>query len=155
MANRLTQAALQEAPSARLWGTGITLLDYRPVGEGTYEATRWITVLYVPLVPGGTWVVRPRRMSSHVGPLIGNVYEFERLATKPTPVARVIRMYALGTSLGLLAFGPLVWALWAYNRMTPDQSLVAMVAALAVPFGILTYLNRKTEQLYESAQQGK
>jgi hypothetical protein len=124
------------------------------LGDGTYEATRWITVAYLPLVPDATWVVRPQRISSQVGALLGDVYEFERLATKPTPVARVLRMYALSAGLGLVAFGPIAAVCWAYNRLTPDQSLVAMFAALAIPFGILTYLNRKTERLYEGAQRG-
>ena len=40
-------------------GTGIRLIDYLRVSADTYEATRWLTFFFVPLIPIGTWLIRP------------------------------------------------------------------------------------------------
>lgn len=140
----------QEAPSARLWGTGITLLDYRPIGGGLYEATRWFTLLFVPLLPGPTWVIRPIQWTPvDIGILVGTSFQFERVTEKKTPLSRILRMYGIGLTLAIPAFGPLAAVLYFFNRLDENTSLAAALVALAIPLGILRYLNRRTEKLYE------
>ncbi len=38
-------------------GFGTTLLDYRALPDGTYEATRWVVAMMLPLVPLATYVI--------------------------------------------------------------------------------------------------
>src|SRR5258705_1683020 len=40
-------------------GCGTMLLDYRALTDGTYEATRWVTVFFLPIVPLSAYVIEP------------------------------------------------------------------------------------------------
>jgi hypothetical protein len=40
-------------------GFGTMLLDYRPRGDGTWEAVRWVVAAGIPLVPLGGYVIQP------------------------------------------------------------------------------------------------
>ena len=73
-------------------GTGIRLLDYRQVSADTYEATRWLTVLFVPVLPIGTLLIRPG-MAEGVGTMMR--YTFQLLGKRPMNWRRVLRMYAI------------------------------------------------------------
>src|ERR687886_479902 len=41
-------------------GFGTTLLDYRALPDGTYEATRWAVALMLPIVPLATYTIEPQ-----------------------------------------------------------------------------------------------
>jgi hypothetical protein len=144
-----------EAPTARLWGTGVGLLDYRPAGLGEYEATRWFTVLYVPLIPGPTWVIRPRGAGSTiVVPPMLTVHSFDRVAERDTPKARIARTYALGVISACAGFGPAALAMWAYDHLPQNVALLAIVASIAPPLAILWYLNGREENVYRGGGPG-
>lgn len=40
-------------------GFGTMLLDYRPRGDGTWDAVRWVTAGGIPLIPLGGYVIQP------------------------------------------------------------------------------------------------
>ena len=46
------------------WGT--MLLDYRPRGDGTWDATRWFTIAGLPLIPLKRQRVRPIRSEAMI-----------------------------------------------------------------------------------------
>src|SRR5215207_8048786 len=75
-------------------GFGTTLLDYRrgDGDDGTYEATRWVTAMFVPLVPLGDYVVRPQEEERSYG---RESYRFEIVSRKSLSWGRVARTYLL------------------------------------------------------------
>lgn len=73
-------------------GTGIRLLDYRPMSDGTYEATRWLTILFIPILPIGTLLIRP---GTAEGVATMMRYTFQLLGKRPMNWRRVLRMYAI------------------------------------------------------------
>lgn len=81
-------------------GTGIRLLDYLRVSADTYEVTRWLTVLFVPLLPIGALLIRPG-VTENLGLSIQS--SFEIIEKRPMRWKRVWRMYGM-TLLAALPF---------------------------------------------------
>jgi hypothetical protein len=86
-------------------GTGIRLLDYRRVSEDTYEATRWLTILFIPILPIGTLLVRPGSAEGH-GTMMQ--YNFQLVGKRPMNWRRVLRIYAID----LIAALPVALCAW-------------------------------------------
>ena len=42
-------------------GFGVMMLDYRSVEDGNFEATRWFTLCFVPIIPLSVWKIKPRK----------------------------------------------------------------------------------------------
>ncbi|HEV8237379.1 MAG TPA: hypothetical protein VGP84_22360, partial [Gemmatimonadaceae bacterium] len=85
--------------STRLWlkpysvnGTGIRLLDYQRVSADTYEATRWLTILFIPILPIGTLLIKPGTAEG-IGTMMQ--YSFQLLGKRPLQWKRVLRMYLI------------------------------------------------------------
>lgn len=81
-------------------GCGIMLLDYRPVEDGNYEATRWVTVFGFPLVPLSVWKIRPLKYSQDAR---GERQSFHLLGKSRITIDRFFRPY-LFLALGALPF---------------------------------------------------
>jgi hypothetical protein len=79
-------------------GFGTTLLDYRQLPDGTYQATRWVIALFLPIFPLAAYVIQPETQENSYGRQTSN---FTVLAKIPLSAARVLRTYLLAT-LGLL-----------------------------------------------------
>lgn len=73
-------------------GFGTTLLDYRPRGDGTWEAVRWVIALSIPLVPLGGYVIQPNRQERLHG---RETTSFTVLDRFRVDLQRVLRVYAL------------------------------------------------------------
>jgi len=86
-------------------GCGVMLLDYRPVDDGNYEATRWITFAGFPLFPLGVWKIQPRKYTHQMH---GEKQFFSLLGKSRITVDRFIRPYMI------LVIGALPFVL-AYN----------------------------------------
>jgi hypothetical protein len=82
-------------------GCGVMMLDYRPVEDGNYEATRWVTVFGFPLIPLSVWKIRPRRFSRDMGG--SERQSFDLLDKRRITVDRFFRPY-LFLALGALPF---------------------------------------------------
>ncbi|HEX8178710.1 MAG TPA: hypothetical protein VF525_04120 [Pyrinomonadaceae bacterium] len=104
-------------------GFGTTLLDYRALADGTYEATRWVVALMLPLVPLATYVIRPETQEHSYG---RSTSKFTIVGTGKLTAARVVRTYLL-TVVGLL---PL--ALGFLNSRWVNRTLGGPLAALAM-----------------------
>jgi hypothetical protein len=73
-------------------GCGTMLLDYRALADGTYEATRWLTVFYLPLVPLSAYVIEPTSQEISYG---RETAKFSIIDQTPLSIARVLRTYLL------------------------------------------------------------
>ncbi|HYH78606.1 MAG TPA: hypothetical protein VEX86_02390 [Longimicrobium sp.] len=84
------------------WGT--TLLHYRPRVDGTWDATKWFTIVFLPIVPLRGVHLRPVRQEQHIA---GQTYHYEVLAEgKPEPreVLWAYGMALIGIIPALFAF---------------------------------------------------
>lgn len=81
-------------------GCGLMLLDYRPVEEGNYEASRWVTLFGFPLIPLSVWRIRPR---SYTQDHRGEQQSFDLLDKRRITMDRLLRPY-LFLALGALPF---------------------------------------------------
>ncbi|HEX8503547.1 MAG TPA: hypothetical protein VF659_23385 [Pyrinomonadaceae bacterium] len=112
------------APSFKTFnGFGTTLLDYREREDGGWEATRWAVAAMLPLVPLGSYVIRPKRQEAGYGRMQSY---FEILGRVPVSPARVLRVYAL------LALGLAPVVLGFLNSGRVNRALGGPPAALAM-----------------------
>jgi hypothetical protein len=112
------------APSFKSFnGCGTTLLDYREMPGGTWEATRWVIVVGLPVVPLATYVIEPTRQENSYGQQSSY---FKVLAKSRLSAARILRVYAL-VVVGLF---PIVWG--SLNNSLVNHTLGGGYAALAM-----------------------
>ncbi len=73
-------------------GFGTTLLDYRKRDDGLHEATRWIVVLMIPLIPLSAYVIRLGEEERSYGRESQQFQIIEKIGLSP---ARVLWVYFL------------------------------------------------------------
>lgn len=79
-------------------GFGTTLLDYRALPDGTYEATRWVIAMLLPIFPLKAYIIRPTEQQISYGQ---ETSRFTILGETRLSAARVLRTYLLAV-IGLL-----------------------------------------------------
>ncbi|MFL6208874.1 MAG: hypothetical protein ACJ74W_08495 [Pyrinomonadaceae bacterium] len=104
-------------------GFGTTLLDYRAMPDGTYEATRWAVALMLPVFPIATYVIQPQTQEHSYG---RSTSKFSIVGKGQLSAARTVRTYLLAV-VGLL---PL--ALGSLNSSWVNHTLGGPYAALAM-----------------------
>ena len=104
-------------------GCGTTLLDYRRTRAGSWEATRWVIALGLPVVPLATYVIEPKRQEADHR---GITSHLKVLGKGRLSAARVLRVYAL-VFAGLF---PVVWG--SLNNTLVNRTLGGGYAALAM-----------------------
>jgi len=99
---KLTDKLQQPQKPARSFysfnGFGTTLLDYRALSDGTYQATRWVIALFLPIFPLATYVIEPLTQEFGYGQ---ETSRFRILEKTKLSAARVLRTYLLAV-IGLL-----------------------------------------------------
>lgn len=148
---RMSRVAAPRKSFYTINGFGTTLLDYRPSGDGTYEATRWVTAMFVPLVPLGDYVVRPQEELRTYG---RESFRFEIVERKSLSWGRVLRTYllaAVGLAVPVLYF----WNGKAVERAIGPYPAVALGLA-AVVFGgyVIFYLIKNEHTAYKKLKAG-
>lgn len=126
-------------------GCGTTLLDYRPHGDGTYEATRWITLFYLPLIPLSAWIVQPIRREANMR---RETYHYERLGEGKLKLSRVLVTYLLT----LLAVGPMLFAFCRMdlvNRWVGSSRGFFVTLATLIWFGFLLYKISNSDHAFQ------
>lgn len=108
-------------------GFGTALLDYRPRGDGTWHAVRWVIAAGIPLVPLGGYVIQPMHEQHTYG---RHTASFTVLDRFPLTAARVARTYLL-LAVGLL---PLVlgWTNsgWLEDTVGDANAFFVMLGAI-------------------------
>jgi hypothetical protein len=125
-------------------GTGIRLIDYVRVASDTYEATRWFTILFIPLLPIGTWLVRP---GTTEGMGMSTRFNFQILGTQPLKWKRVGRMWMYN----LIASLPItLCAIFETPGENTNMWLTLFVLSLVWAFAALIYGQRGGNTLYDA-----
>ena len=145
-----TTERMQEltAPSFKSFnGCGTTLLDYRELADGTWEATRWVIVFGLPVAPLATYVIQPTRQESSYGQQSSY---FKVLGKGRLSASRILRVYAL-VFVGLL---PIVWG--SLNNTLVNRTLggtyafFAMLACIAWGVYIIFWKLKNDSKAYKA-----
>jgi hypothetical protein len=106
-------------------GFGTTLLDYRPRGDGTWEAVRWVIAMAIPLVPLGAYVIEPAKQEHTYG---RQTSTFTVVGRAPLTAQRILRTYLLV----VVGLAPLVlgWmnSNWVNHTLGGGKAFFAMLA---------------------------
>ena len=78
-------------------GCGTTLLDYRALPDGTFQATRWVIVFGLPIIPLSAYVIEPEIQERSYG---SETSKFAIVEKIPVSLARVLRTYGM-VAIGL------------------------------------------------------
>ena len=135
------------APSFNTFnGFGTTLLDYRELGDGTWEATRWVVAVMLPIVPLASYRINPKRQQNSYGRMESYFEIIER--TQLTP-ARVLRVYALL----ILGLAPIVLGFlnssWVNRTLGGPLAALAMFAAVAWGVYIIFFRIKNDSKAYK------
>src|SRR5688572_19595094 len=99
-----------------VYGCGVGVLGYIPVGGGHYRVMLWVTLFFIPIFPLACRVVRPAGVRWNV---MGDKFGFEVIRHERLRVADIVRVYAIGCGLTVVAFAPLVaLVVYAQNNWT-------------------------------------
>lgn len=128
------------------WGT--TLLDYRPRGDGTWDAIKFFTAAWLPIVPLRGLRIRPASLD--VG-IVTRTYNYEVIEEGAPPLGRVLWIYLLEVA-GLV---PLIYAFThmdEVNRMvgSSGRGFFVTLAAL-VWFGFVMTRFVNADRAYKRA----
>ncbi len=99
------------------------LLDYRALANGRYEATRWVTVFYLPVVPLSAYVIEPSGQARSYGQ---ETSKFSIIDQAPISIVRVLRTY------GLVVLGLAPVILGSLNSRFINHTLGGPLAFLAM-----------------------
>ena len=104
-------------------GCGTMLLDYRALPDGTFEATRWVTVFFLPLVPLSAYVIEPTSQEFGYG---RETSKFSIIDKAPLSIVRILRTYLLV----VVALAPII--VGSLNSSIINRTLGGPLAALAM-----------------------
>lgn len=133
-------------------GIGIRLLGYRRLAENVYEVTRWFTVVYLPVVPISTWVIRPVSSESGNNPL-STQHNFQILGRIPLTFERVAAMYMRNYMLAAIAFFPMLFMIRYMETRYPDGGASGyltgiMILCVMIPVAMLWIQDSKVEKIF-------
>jgi hypothetical protein len=112
------------APSFKSFnGCGTTLLDYRQLPDGTWEATRWVIIIGLPIVALAAYRIQPTRQENSYGQMSSY---FKILGPIPLLTSRILRVYALM----LAGLAPIV--LGSLNSSAVNRTLGGVPAFFAM-----------------------
>jgi hypothetical protein len=140
---RLT-AKVQEARSPSFYsfnGFGTMLLDYRALADGTYEAVRWVTALWLPVIPLAAFRIQPVEQERTYG---RETSKFRVLEKASLSASRIVRTYALAVAAVL---PPVLGVVYAdeINRAVRGLWAVGLMVLLAVWSGYIIFFKIPNE----------
>ena len=137
-------------------GFGTTLLDYRDLKDGTWEATRWVVAAGLPIVPLASYRIRPKRQENSYGRMESY---FDILGRAPLSPLRVLRVHALV----VVGLAPVVLGFMNSSRIDSTIKLalgpkyggivaaLAMVASVVWAAYVIFFLIKNDSKPYKNA----
>jgi hypothetical protein len=127
-------------------GFGTTLVDYRPRGDGTWDAVRWVIAGGIPLVPLGGYHIQPMHEDHAYG---RHTASFTVLDRTPLTAQRVLRTYLL-VIVGLLPLA-LGWlnSRWVNRTLGEGPAFFAMLACVVWAIYFVYVRTRNDGKVYK------
>lgn len=122
------------------------LLDYRALFDGSYEATRWVTVFYLPVIPLSAFVIEPTSQEFSYG---RETAKFSIVDRAPLSLIRVLRTYLLA----VVGLGPVIVGFLNSNTINHvlggPRAFFAMLATIAWGIYIIFFRLKNDGNVYK------
>ncbi len=135
------------------WGTGLALVGYRRVATGRYEVMRWLSILFVPVLPLSTWLIEPVGAEGvNLGAVVGTKFRYRVLGRGRTSVRRVLELYAQIVATVVVALAPIA-LVWSRKPSGPPgwPFTIGFFASIVWPVVVLGWLDNRTHRVFERA----
>jgi hypothetical protein len=138
-------------------GFGTSLYFHRALAAGVYEAEVWITLLYLPIFPIGSWIIRPIsvREENHDG-IASEIYEFYYLMRRPTTATRFVIMLCGGLARVSAVLGPVavvyIEAISAQGGKPSALKAFMFVGAFVWGLGLCLFWAARRDRIYGTAE---
>ncbi|HEU0298453.1 MAG TPA: hypothetical protein VFR37_03345 [Longimicrobium sp.] len=127
-------------------GCGTTLLDYRPRGDGAWDAVRWVVVFGIPLIPLGGYVIQPMHEDHGYGHHSASFSVLDRFPLTPMRVARTYLLLVVGLLPLVLGW---MNARWLNRTVGGERAFFVMLAAMAWAFYFVWLRPARAGNVYE------
>ncbi len=129
-------------------GFGTTLLDYRMLADGTYQAVRWVIAMGLPVIPLTAYVIQPASQEFSYGRATSS---FQILDKVPLSISRVIRVYLLAI-IGLLPIVVgFVYSSSLNRTLGGPMAFFAMLGAIAWAIYIVFFRLKNDSKAYKKS----
>lgn len=129
-----------------IYGCGPRQLGLRRDADGL-EMTRWLTVLYLPLIPLSRWRVRPAGVVFPVEYHVDESFRFHPVERLPLDVVSAIRTATAGWLLVAIAVGPAVGCAFALQAPVSVVEFAVAMASCAWPLAVLLWVQRRAKKI--------
>lgn len=136
------------------YGTGLSLMSFRKEPGGTLNATLWLTVLFLPLIPISAWRIRPSGTSGmRIGAVVGDRFHFQVLRQEPLDPGLVLKTYAQTVAFAALGLGPFAALVFFLKPIittppVPAWAIALEFAAVIWPIVLLGIQNNRKHELF-------
>jgi Zn finger protein HypA/HybF involved in hydrogenase expression len=103
-------------------GCGTRLYSWHNVAPGVYEATLWICIFYIPIIPLCSWLIRPLSV-------VRSGFKYQFLDHRSMSAPLILKTYGFMLISMLAIFGPVVLAVVVTRS--------GMLAGLALAWGLV------------------
>jgi hypothetical protein len=129
-----------------IYGCGLMQLGLRRDPDGL-EMTRWLTVLYLPLIPLSRWRVRPAGVVFPPEHHVDESFRFYPVERLPLGVLGVLQTAVAGWLLVAVAVAPaIVCALTVEAPVNPVEFAIVM-ATCAWPLAVFIWVQRRAKAI--------
>jgi hypothetical protein len=139
--------------NASLYGCGLRVLGIVPLGGGEMRATLWLTLIYVPLLPLGTWRVVYCGETLAFAEGIDDILLFRKIERLPLDFSGAVKTLCVGWAVLVIACGPLVVVfLRVMNRAANNVEIVLLFASIIWLCGVAFYHMHWQKRVAEQAR---
>jgi len=129
-----------------IYGCGLMQFGLRRDADGL-EMTRWLTVLYLPVIPLSRWRVRPAGVVFPVEYHVDESFRFHPVERLPLGVPGVLQTAVAGWLLVAVAVAPgIVCALTFEAPVNPFEFAIVM-ATCAWPLAVFIWIQRRAKAI--------
>ena len=130
-------------------GCGLMQLGLRWDDEGNLETTRWITLLFVPILPVSRWRVRYAGTAETLGPDDDESFLFEPIERLSLDPSGVLGTALCGWCLFGVAVGPALGCVFGIHGAADKLQMVLVFASCLWPLLVVIWVQRRCQALVQ------
>jgi hypothetical protein len=123
-------------------GCGLMQLGVRRDADGL-EMTRWLTLLYLPLIPLSRWRVRPAGIVFPPEHHVDESFRFHPVGRLPLDLLGVLQTAAAGWLLVAVAIGPAIGCALTFQAPVNHLEFAIVMATCAWPLAVYIWVQRR------------
>ena len=127
-----------------VYGCGLMQLGLRRGADGL-ETTRWLTVLYLPLIPLSRWRVLPAGIVFPPEPHVDESFRFHRIARLPLDFLGVLQTAAAGWLVVAVAVGRAIGCALTFEAPVNLPEFAILMATCAWPLAVFIWVQRRAK----------